>query len=130
MPVVLAVKCIGYDMSASNVAIRTRILTVHRYAHQLPSLTEQALAVSGPVQLGASLLSSTGPDVAATFPVVTHETQAAALDSSKSQYPPSWLTPQQLQSRQLGMLCSISLSINLQHDVMTFTVQNNWALQE
>lgn len=117
MPVVLAVKCIGYDMSANNVAIQARILIVHRYAHQLPSLTEQALAVSGPVQLRASLLSSTGPDVTVNFPAVTHETQAAALDSSKSQYPPSWLTPQQLQSRQLGMLCSISLPINLQHDV-------------
>ena len=92
---------------------------MRRYANRLPSLTEQALAVSGPVQLGASLLRSTGPDVRAKYPAMTHETQAAALDSSKSQYPPSWLTPQQLQSRQLGMLCSISLSINLQHDVMT-----------
>ena len=88
-----------------------------RYAHQLPSLTEQALAASGPVQLQASVLSSVAPDVAATCSPVTHQTQAAALRSSRSQSPASWLTPQQLQNRQLGMLDSISLSFKLQHAV-------------
>ncbi|KAL0049628.1 hypothetical protein WJX82_006271 [Trebouxia sp. C0006] len=74
-----------------------------RYAQQLPSLTEQALALSGSVWAQDSLLSSTALDQAPCVSTQTFAVETSLLDSSKSAIQPSWLTPQQLQNRQLGM---------------------------
>ncbi|KAL0040277.1 hypothetical protein WJX77_002065 [Trebouxia sp. C0004] len=77
--------------------------TSFRYAQQLPSVTEQALALSGSVWPQDSLLSSTALDRAPCYSTETFAAEASILDSSKSATQPSWLTPQQLQNRQLGM---------------------------
>ena len=67
-----------------------------RYAQQLPSLTQQALGTTGAVQL-QDLTTSTNALGSCTVPFVAHE-----LSPTASKVPPVWLTPQQLQSRQLG----------------------------
>ena len=74
----------------------------------MPSLTEQALALSGSVWAQDSLLSSTALDQAPCVSTQTFAVEASLLDSSKSAIQPSWLTPQQLQNRQLGMSCILT----------------------
>lgn len=95
---------------------------VCRYIQQLPSLTEQALALSGTSQLQDSLASSTGSD-ARTVPVFAPQLLHTSPSSSTVTSAPSWLTPQQLQNRHLGELpwnwnvfvqhCSICLQSSL-----------------
>lgn len=78
---------------------------VCRVAHQLPSLTEQALGLSATVKFQDSLSGSSASD-ASVPPVLTCGTQAASLGCSMPSGSPSWLTPQQLHDRPLGELCT------------------------
>lgn len=75
-----------------------------RYAEQLPSLTKQALALSGGSQLMESVVSITGSD-ARTVPVSAVKPMHTGPSSTIVTAAPSWLTPQQLQNRQLGESC-------------------------
>ena len=72
-----------------------------RYIHQLPSLTEQALALTGTTQL-QSLASGTDTAGATSALALASPLLQSGSASSSSQGVPSWLTPQQLQNRQLG----------------------------
>lgn len=73
-----------------------------RYTQQLPSLIKQALALSGTGQLKESVASITGSD-ARTVPVSARQPEHTdPLSTSAIAAAPSWLTPQQLQNRQLG----------------------------
>lgn len=76
-------------------------ICICRLAQQLPSLAEQALALSSPVKLQDSLPHSSATDAPAAH-IQSFGTQAASLDFNNSTGAPSWLTPQQLQNRQLG----------------------------
>lgn len=71
-----------------------------RYTKQLPSLTEQASVLSGTGKLQDALAGSS-ESAARAVPVsaLQHSTGTSLSNVTSA---PSWLTPQQLQNRQLG----------------------------
>ena len=92
-------------------------LAVCRYPQQLPSLTQQAMSTSSPVELTSSALDSNTSSAAS--PSATCGATSLMSDSTASGVPASWLTPQQLQSRPLGeMEMHASMSCMFLHDQM------------
>ncbi|KAL3154808.1 hypothetical protein ABBQ38_011350 [Trebouxia sp. C0009 RCD-2024] len=73
-----------------------------RYVHQLPSLTEQALSLTGTGDL-QDLLAGSKAFGASIAPGLGPQGLHTGASSSDVTATPSWLTPQQLQNRHLGM---------------------------
>ncbi|KAL3144389.1 hypothetical protein ABBQ32_004143 [Trebouxia sp. C0010 RCD-2024] len=73
-----------------------------RYVHQLPNLTEQALNLTGIGDLQDALAGSKAFGTSTAPGHASQELQTGTLPSDVKASP-SWLTPQQLQNRHLGM---------------------------